>query len=99
MSEWKTLTICAYALCTVSSQIPTERSTTQEKAPELKKPEDKKKIEIEQKRVEIIEEDIQIEETATAASAPPKQVMKGEVWTLTNALNFEVPFQGKMRMK
>ena len=82
--------------CTLSSQIPTEESITQEKAPELKKPEDKNKIEIEQKRFEIIEEDIQIEETATAASAPPKQVMRGKSLLNVLIVNF---FQGKMKMK
>ena len=64
------------------TKIPAEDSITQEKAPELKKPEeDKKKKDkkeekkvVEQGKVEIVE-DIQVEEAASAASVPIKQVM------------------------
>ncbi len=56
-----------------------EETAQQEKAPEVKKPEEKKKEKkvevVEKKTEEIVEEVIETEEAATAATAPKQQVM------------------------
>lgn len=63
---------CSAPVLFLYKQVPEEQTATQEKAPEVEKPADDKKKK--KKQVEVVEDDIMIEETRTAESAPTQKV-------------------------